>query len=103
MRPLSLLFSPHLSDHPKGDKGISLFLILVIIALGSFNESTSKCRRDSLVVCFVNSMTSILAGFVVFGVIGYMSHITGLSIKEVTTEGPGLVFLVYPKGIQFEI
>jgi hypothetical protein len=22
MRPLSLLFSPHLSDHAKGDKGI---------------------------------------------------------------------------------
>ena len=24
MRPLSLLFSPHLSDHAKGDKGIYL-------------------------------------------------------------------------------
>lgn len=44
-------------------------------------------------------MTSFVAGFVIFSVLGYMAHASGKSIQEVATEGPGLVFVVYPAAI----
>ena len=68
------------------------------ISLGSFNSNERPCYRDSILICVINSLTSFLAGFAVFAFIGFMSHETGLTIDEVTTTGPGLAFLVYPKG-----
>lgn len=46
-----------------------------------------------------NSITSFLSGFVIFTVLGYMSHVSGRQIQHVATEGPGLVFIVYPAAI----
>lgn len=40
-----------------------------------------------------------MAGFVIFSVLGYMAHASGQDIKDVATEGPGLVFVVYPAAI----
>lgn len=35
----------------------------------------------------------------IFSVLGYMAHASGQSIEAVATEGPGLVFIVYPAAI----
>lgn len=43
--------------------------------------------------------TSMLTGLVVFTVLGYMSHETGLPISTVATGGPGLAFVTYPEAI----
>lgn len=43
--------------------------------------------RDSIAVPILNCGTSIFAGFVVFSVLGFMSHKTGLPISMVATEG----------------
>lgn len=40
-----------------------------------------------------------MAGFVIFSVLGYMAHSSGQHIEDVATEGPGLVFVVYPAAI----
>lgn len=55
--------------------------------------------RDALLTSFINSATSFCAGFVIFSVLGYMAHASGQSIQAVATEGPGLVFIVYPAAI----
>lgn len=47
--------------------------------------------RDAILTSVINSATSFIAGFVIFSVLGYMAHAAGCSIKEVATEGPGLV------------
>lgn len=56
-------------------------------------------RRDALLTSLINSATSFVAGFVIFSVLGYMARASGKSIQDVATEGPGLVFIVYPAAI----
>lgn len=55
--------------------------------------------RDALLTSCINSATSFVAGFVIFSVLGYMAHKSGQNIEDVATEGPGLVFVVYPAAI----
>lgn len=55
--------------------------------------------RDAILTSFINSATSFIAGFVIFSVLGYMAHTSNQNIENVATEGPGLVFVVYPAAI----
>lgn len=55
--------------------------------------------RDAILTSCINSATSFIAGFVIFSVLGYMAHKSGQNIEDVATEGPGLVFVVYPAAI----
>ena len=44
-------------------------------------------RRDSIALCFLNSATSFVAGFVVFSILGFMSQEQGVPISEVAESG----------------
>lgn len=69
----------------------------------SFNSSIQLINclflRDAILTSCINSATSFIAGFVIFSVLGYMAQVSGQDIKNVATEGPGLVFIVYPAAI----
>ncbi|CAG0889255.1 unnamed protein product [Darwinula stevensoni] len=54
---------------------------------------------DCLITTAVNSLTSLFSGLVIFTYLGYMSARQGIHISRVATEGPGLVFQVYPEAI----
>jgi len=41
-------------------------------------------------------LTCLLAGVLVFSILGYMAHIQETTIEDVVNSGPGLVFLTYP-------
>lgn len=68
-----------------------------MISMASYNKFNNNILRDTFIVAVINSVTSIFAGLVIFSAIGYMSHLHNLPVEDIATDGPGLVFVVYPE------
>ncbi|KAH7958668.1 hypothetical protein HPB49_004083 [Dermacentor silvarum] len=45
-----------------------------------------KNSKDALVTSIINCLTSFLAGFVIFSVLGYMAHVLQKDIGDVATD-----------------
>ncbi|XP_028038073.1 sodium-dependent dopamine transporter [Bombyx mandarina] len=71
----------------------------VLLAYASYNKYHNNVYKDAILTSVINSATSFVAGFVIFSVLGYMAHASGRDVQDVATEGPGLVFVVYPAAI----
>lgn len=86
------------------DAGTQVFFSYAIglgflTSLGSYNTFRNDCYKDCFYLCLLNSGTSIVAGFAIFSVLGYMTYETGLDIADVAESGPGLAFIVYPRAV----
>uniref|UniRef100_A0A8C1VFM9 Transporter n=1 Tax=Cyprinus carpio TaxID=7962 RepID=A0A8C1VFM9_CYPCA len=64
-----------------------------------YNKFDNNCYRDAILTSSINCITSFFSGFAVFSVLGYMAHQHHVNIKDVATEGAGLVFIIYPEAI----
>ncbi|XP_034024771.1 sodium- and chloride-dependent GABA transporter 3-like [Thalassophryne amazonica] len=67
--------------------------------LGSYNAYNNNCYKDCLWLCLLNSGTSLVAGFAVFSILGFMAHEQGVPIGQVAESGPGLAFIAYPQAV----
>ena len=50
-------------------------------------QSFCHISRDALITSSINCLTSFLAGFVIFSVMGYMASVQNKDISEVGQEG----------------
>ncbi|XP_074035865.1 sodium-dependent noradrenaline transporter [Leptinotarsa decemlineata] len=71
----------------------------VHLSYASYNTFHNNCYRDCIITTIINCFTSFFSGFVIFTYLGYMSYKQGVHISSVATEGPGLVFQVYPEAV----
>ena len=69
------------------------------LLLSSYNGFKTNAHRDALLIGVCNSLTSIYAGLVVFGVIGFIAFKKEADVSEVVEQGPGLAFMVYPEAV----
>uniref|UniRef100_A0A182IPK4 Transporter n=1 Tax=Anopheles atroparvus TaxID=41427 RepID=A0A182IPK4_ANOAO len=68
-----------------------------LIVYSSFNDFSNNIYRHALIITSLDTVTSLVAGCVVFGVIGHLAHVTGQSdISKVVQGGPALTFITYP-------
>lgn len=68
-----------------------------LLAMSSYNSFNNNVLKDTLLIAIINSLTSILAGFVIFSAFGYMSYLQGVPVSQLAVDGPGLVYIVYPQ------
>ncbi|XP_051270749.1 sodium- and chloride-dependent GABA transporter 2-like isoform X2 [Dicentrarchus labrax] len=71
----------------------------VLTSLGSYNKYSNNCYRDCVYLCLLNSLTSFIAGFAIFSVLGFMAKEQGVDISLVAESGPGLAFIAYPRAV----
>ncbi|XP_022079492.1 sodium- and chloride-dependent glycine transporter 1-like [Acanthaster planci] len=67
--------------------------------LASYNKFHNNTLRDTIAIVVGGALTSILAGFVVFSIIGFMACDAQVDIKDAVDAGPGLAFVAYPEAI----
>ncbi|CAH1110602.1 unnamed protein product [Psylliodes chrysocephalus] len=66
-------------------------------ALGSYNKFHHNSYRDAVITCFVNTLTSVIAGIVTFSILGHLALEQNTDVGSVVNSGPGLVFITYPQ------
>lgn len=70
-----------------------------LTSLGSYNKFTFNSYKWCLILSGFNSGASVISGFAIFSVLGFMSYETGIPVSEVAEKGPGLAFIAYPRAI----
>ena len=70
-----------------------------LIAFASYQDFHGPILRNSLIVIVIDAVTCILCGVCVFATLGSLAHSQHTSVDQVVTQGPGLVFVVFPHAL----
>ncbi len=71
----------------------------IMVTYASYLPDRSNIGRNAFITATVNCLYSFIAGFAVFGIVGFMAHNQGVDFGEAIKGGPQLAFVVYPKAI----
>ncbi len=71
----------------------------IMIAYASYLPEKSNINGNALITAFADAGFSILAGFAVFTVLGYMAFSTKQPIENVVQQSIGLAFVAFPQAI----
>lgn len=70
-----------------------------LIMFGSYNRFRNNCYFDAVLVSSLDTLTSLIAGFVIFSVLGHLALELGTTVDKVASDGVGLAFVVYPEAL----
>ena len=71
----------------------------IMITYASYLPEQTDIGQNAFITCFVNCLYSFVAGFAVFGIVGFMAHSQGVPFEDAIKGGPQLAFVVYPQAI----
>jgi NSS family neurotransmitter:Na+ symporter len=71
----------------------------IMITYSSYLPTKADINNNACITVFINCGFSLLAGIMVFGVLGYMAARQGTEISEVISSGAGLAFVTIPTAI----
>lgn len=70
-----------------------------IIMFGSYNNFRNNIYADALIISLMDLVTSVIAGFVIFTILGHLSYKTQIDISDIAQKGYGLAFVAYPEAL----
>jgi len=70
-----------------------------LIMFGSYNKFHHKVHITATVISSLDFITSIIAGVVIFSILGALSKETGIPLDEIVQGGQGLAFIAYPTAL----
>merc|ERR1719188_2891461 len=70
-----------------------------LITYSSYNQFSHNVYRDALIISIADTGTSMLAGLVIFSILGNLAHELNVEVDEVVKSGTGLAFISYPTAI----
>lgn len=72
----------------------------IMITYASYLPKKTDIVGNAVLTAVINCTYSFIAGFAVFGIVGFMAQVKGVPFSEVIKGGPQLAFVVYPEAIR---
>ncbi|XP_023248599.1 sodium- and chloride-dependent GABA transporter ine-like isoform X2 [Copidosoma floridanum] len=70
-----------------------------MICFASYNKFHNHVLSDAIAVSMINACSCLLVGVFAFATIGNIAVEQNMTVPEVLSDGPGLVFVVYPQAL----
>ncbi|OWA50488.1 Sodium-dependent proline transporter [Hypsibius exemplaris] len=70
-----------------------------LMMFGSYNKFHMRVYKDAVIVCCLDTLTSLIASIVIFSVLGNLAFQLDVPIGTVAKGGPGLAFIAYPEAL----
>ena len=70
-----------------------------LFMFGSYNKFKHKVQITATVISSLDFLTSIIAGVLVFSILGHQAHEADLKIEDLVEGGQGLAFIAYPDAL----
>ena len=70
-----------------------------MICFSSYNRYHNNILQDTVAISLINAIACLLVGMLVFSTIGNIATELNASIVDVISDGPGMIFILYPQAI----